>query len=606
MAVGILRLPQCSRYVQVTNLITAASSQMPAAPRTFASSSVVIIDGIEVNDPGGGSEYDFGNLLAAEIERIEVLRGPQSALYGSDTIGGVINITTKKGREGLRATGLGEAGSFSTYQFGATLSGGFQNLLDFSVGANHLSTRGISVADEDRGNTEEDGHRNGTVNTSIRVRPLDNIELGVIGRSVNSRIETDGFVGGIGAVDADRDTKVKQLYGRAFARLFLFDASDWISWDHTFSAAYTENKADNDVRGNLSSEFDGFKNKYDYQTDLYLWTPQLADSEHTFTFLFEDEKDRVNASSAFVDVNQDFKTKSYVGQYQLGVFDRLFLSGSVRRDDNDELFDNETTYRATASYVHAETRTRVHGSYGTGVKNPTLFELFGFAANFVGNPNLEPEESRGWDIGVEQTVWDDRASIDVTYFNNRIEDLITGAGITAINLDGTTKIDGIEMAARADILDDLSFTGSYTWTLTEDANGTELVRRAKHIASVNLNYRFHLLGNPGNLNLTVDYNGNQDDFAFNANFNRSVVNLDSFTLVNLAASYQLHESVELFTRIENATDDDYEEIFTLGSPGNRRVRRCAIAFRFAGTMVALFTDIAIRTGAKTLRQSMAR
>ncbi len=532
-----------------------------------ANHTLVIIDGIEVNDPSGGSEFDLANLLAADVERVEILRGPQSALYGSDAIGGVINIVTKKGKRGVEAAANGEAGSFRTYQAAASLRGGFEEILNLGFGVTRYKTSGISAADEDNGNDENDAYRNFTANGSVTFKPIGNLEVGAVGRLVRSEAESDDFVGGIGAVDANNETETRQRYGRAYARVTLFDKSDWASWEHIVSAAYTEDKSNNFSNEVLTGEFDGFKTKYDYQTNLFLFAPELAQTVHTLTFLIEREDESVEASSAFVDVDRDISTTSVVGEYRIGAFDRLFLSGSVRRDDNDKLFDDETTFRTTAAYVHHETGTRLHGSYGTGVKNPTIFELFGFAANFTGNPNLRPEESRGWDIGLEQSLFEDRVLVDVTYFDNRIRNLIIGAGNTAINLAGTTKIRGVEVTARARIVDGPDFVGSYTWTLGEDASGTELVRRPKHIASANLNYRFQLFGHRGSVNLGVRYNGEQNDFFFDPSFTRSVVRLDDFTLVNFAATYEVHHKVEIFARVENLLDEDYQEVFTFGAPG---------------------------------------
>ena len=525
--------------------------------------TLVIIDGVEVNDPSGGSEFDFGSLRAADIERIEVLRGPQSALYGSDAIGGVINIITKKGQGPTTARLSLEGGSFRTGQAAASLRGGGE-WYHFSLGGTGFTTNGVSIAPESEGNDEADGHRSQTYNAKLGVSPLDDLEIELFGRFVTSTTDTDpqpAVAGIIRTADGDRETETIQRTGRAQVKYGLLDGA----WEHMAGAGFNEEKAESFTDDVLTFEADGKKARYDYQTNLFFDTATLAEAAHTLTFLAEREDESQVTRSAFGSSDLDITNYGYVGEYRVGLWDRLFLSGSVRRDDND-IFENATTFRTTAAYFHEETGTRLHGSYGTGVKNPTLFELFGFGPNFVPNPDLNPEKSKGWDAGVEQAFLDDRLILDVTYFNNRITDLIQGAGNTAVNLDGTSRIQGLEVTARARLAEGLTFAGHYTYTDGEDANGTELVRRAKHLASANLAYEF--LDERAALDLGIDYNGTQKDFQFSNFFaTRTNVALDDYVLVNLAASYELVDGLELFGRVENLLDEDYEEVLGFSNPG---------------------------------------
>ena len=538
-----------------------------------ANQTLVLIDGVEVNNPAGGSEFDFATLLASDVERIEVLRGPQSALYGSDAIGGVINIITKSAPgNGASFQASGEYGSFGTSQLSGSAKVGFADVVSAALSVARFDTDGISAADKDNGNHENDGHENVTVNAKVNVKPTDFLEFDFSGRRVDSRVEFDGFVGGVGAIDADNRTESEQTYGKAEVKLSLFDGI----WEHLGRVTYTREFDENFGNDIETSESDGQKTKYAYQTSLFFETPAFGDffetsgvteAAHALTFAVEQENDSIVSTSAFTNVDRELETTSYVGEYRLDLFERLFLSGSVRHDDNDKLFDDTTTYRATGAYLHEPTDTRLHASYGTGVKNPTAFELFGFAANFVGNPALQPEENRGWDVGIEQTFFGGDAMLDVTYFENRIENLILGAGNTAINLNGTTEIEGVEVTARAEVLPDVTVVGSYTFTRAQDPQGNDLVRRAKHIASGNVNYAFEVFDRPGNVNIGVDYNGPQKDFAFDAFFNRSVVTLDGFTLVNAAVDYEVFPGLAVFARGENLLDENYQEVLSFGTPG---------------------------------------
>ncbi len=525
--------------------------------------TLVIVDGVEVNDPSGGSEFNFGNLLAADIERIEVLRGPQSALYGSDAIGGVINIITKKGRGPVTGNLSIEGGSFRTGQASASVRGG-GDLYHFSLGGTGFTTDGVSVASESDGNDEADGNRNQTYNAKLGVSPLENLELELFGRFVKSTTETDpqpAVAGIVRTVDGDEETETIQRTARARVRYSLFDGV----WEHILGAGINQEETDSFTNDMLTFEADGEKARYDYQTNVFFETPAVTDATHSLTFLAEREDESQVTRSAFGGSDLDISNYGYVGEYRVGLWDRIFLSGSARYDDND-IFEDATTFRTTAAYLHEETGTRLHGSFGTGVKNPTLFELFGFGPNFVPNPDLQPEESRGWDIGIEQSFLKDRLMLDVTYFNNRITDLIQGAGNTAANLDGTSKIQGLEVTAKSRIADGLTFAGQYTYTEGQDANGTELVRRAKHLASANLAYEF--LDGRAKLDLAIDYNGKQKDIQFSNFFaTRTNVTLEDFVLVNVAASYELIEGVELYGRVENFLGENYQEVFGFSNPG---------------------------------------
>ena len=525
--------------------------------------TLVIIDGVEVNDPSGASEFDFGNLLSADIERIEVLRGPQSALYGSDAIGGVINIVTKKGRGPTTASLSVEGGSFHTGQTSARVHGGGDRY-DFSLGGTGFTTEGVSVAPKSEGNSEKDGHRNQTYNVKLGAVPLENLDIEVFGRFVKSTIESDpqpAVAGIIRTVDGDDETEIMQRTGRFQVKYNLFDGA----WENIFGAGINYEQAESFTDNVLSFEADGEKARYDYQTNLFFETPSVAKATHSLTFLAEREDESQVTRSAFGGSDLDITNYGFAGEYRAGLWERLFLSGSARRDDNG-IFEDATTFRTTAAFLHTETDTRLHGSYGTGIKNPTLFELFGFGPDFVPNPNLRPEKSKGWDIGVEQSYFDDRLSMDITYFNSRITDLIQGAGNTAVNLAGSSNIHGVEATAKARLAEGLSFTGQYTFIEGEDANGVELVRQPKHLASANLGYEF--LGGRAKLDLGIDYNGERQDIQFSNFFaTRNNVTLDDFILINLAASYELIEGVELYGRVENLLDEDYQEILGFSNPG---------------------------------------
>lgn len=524
-----------------------------------ANHTLVLIDGVEANDPSFGSSFQFAFLTADNIERIEILRGAQSALWGSDAIGAVINIITKKGQGPLEINAGFEGGSFDTQR--SVLGGSYGNeLFNINLNAEVLRTDGTNIA---RDGNEDDGHHNRTYDLKLGFTPGEIFDFNYVRRVVKSETQSDPqpFTSTI-IVDAEgNQTDIDQVYQKASASVALFDKR----WKNTFSFIDTKNRTDFASTVFGASFLNGDKTKYSFQSDLNFTTTALTNINHDLSFLTEYEDD--NATGSFIGGTSQvgFITRSYVGEYRFGLFDRLFISTGIRHDDND-FFDDETTYRVTGAYKLKETGTRFHIAYGTGVKNPTISELFGNFPTFTGNPDLTPESSRGWDFGFEQDLFDGKLNFDITYFKNLIADQITGSNQTVTNSNGTNKIQGIEFTSRLSLIENLDLNTAYTYTDSEDANDLELIRRAKHIGNVNLNYSFY--ESKANLNISANYNGTQIDSVFppfpTASFRAT---LDSFTIVNLVGSYKFNKYISLYGKIENLTDESYEEVFGFTSPG---------------------------------------
>lgn len=543
-----------------------------------ANQTLVIIDGIEANDPATGSEFDFAHLLTSDIDRIEVIRGPQSSLWGSDALAGVINITTRKGSGGLKVDGYAFGGSFSTVEGGAGVSYG-NDLVNFMLRSTKFDSQGNNVAE--RGG-EQDSYRNETWNFDFGLSPIDEIEFTISGRHTKGKREFDptGLISR--PIDGDRSTEVNQSYGRAQVKFKLFDGK----WQHIFGTAITHGDNDNFNRGVEETSNQGKKFKLDYQTNIAIEIPFLANARHTLSLIVERERedfDQRGPITVFGDPNQDqdITNKGYIGEYRMELWNRVFLSASLRKDDNDR-FDNTTTQRFTAAYTHLESGTKIRGSYGKGVKNPTFTDLFGFFPrlgngnqNFFGNPNLEPERSEGWEVGLDQQFSEGRVDLSATYFREKLKDEINGfffdptiGMFTAINVDGESIREGFEISFTAEVVEALDITANYSYIDATQPNGlgkqVREIRRPEKIASFNANYRFW--DDRANLNLGINYTGHQYDNNFST-FPATRVRLDDYLLVNLAASFTVNSNVTIVARAENLFDEQYQDVFGFETPG---------------------------------------
>lgn len=534
-----------------------------------ANHTLVLINGIEVGDPVTGGEFDFANLLTDDVERIEVLRGPQSALYGAQAIGGVINIITAQGQGAPKYKVEAQGGSFGTYSVSGTARVGGSNYgLAGSVA--YLDSAGISQA---IGAAEKDGYHNLTLNTRGHFEVSDIASFSLALRYVDSYGESDSqdFVFGSPTqgllVDSDNTRTSETFYGKATGNLSLFNGA----WEHIASAALTDVTSNNFSGGAFSFGTYGQKIDLSYQTN-FAYAPADGKLAHTLTGYVQLKDETFENKSGFPGPQNQRKSTQdmgYVAEYRLDIVDQVFLSSAVRYDDND-LFKNETTYRFSAAWQIPKTGLKMRASYGTGVSKPGFFELFGFdPTSFVGNPNLKPEKSKGWDVGADFVTANNRASISLTYFSADLTDeIFTDFGVfpfTVRNQTGKSTRDGVEVSARYAATDNLNFAASYTYTDAKDDAGLQEVRRPKHIASASGFYRF--MNGRANVGLSLDYNGKSQDVVFTPTIPSGKTTLDDYVLATASASYAVTEQIEVFGRIENLFDQRYQEVFSYNTMG---------------------------------------
>ena len=542
---------------------------------TNANHTKVLIDGIDVSDPSvADGSFDFAHIVASDIERVEILRGPQSGLYGSDAIGGVINIITKTGSGPPHFTAGLDGGSFDTFNQSAGASGS-AGRLGYAVDFSHERTGSVQVTPAELvppGRAiNQDTYDNRTGAAKFGLRLTDNFDLGLVVRSIDTTLAFTGddFVG----PESQRNYgTTSQLFTRGTGHLVLFDGA----LDQTFGIAYTHHRDRDDdpnpaasAGGNDPATNTGDRTKFDWQGNLTLAKTQLLvlGAEHETDVLND-----TNPTNASVENDAGF------AQLQSQFWERLFTTLAIRYDGNSQ-FGGKATYRASVALLLHETGTKLKGSAGTGYKAPSLSEQFdNFPSfGFFGNPNLRPETSVGWDAGFEQDVPGLPVRVGSTYFHNDIQNLITfkNSFTSSINIGEATTW-GAENFVTWKPLDALSLRGDYTYTVAQDdILHQELLRRPRNKASLAATWQATAAAT---VTATVLYVGPWID----SNRAGTVTGIATpgYTIVDVAGTYRFDHGVSAFVRIDNLLDRHYQDPVGFLRPG---------LGVFAGIRVALDT-----------------
>ncbi len=508
--------------------------------------TLTLIDGVRVNDPSSpGGGFDFANLLSASVDRIEVLRGPNSVPWGSQAIGGVVNVITQAPTEGLQARGNVEYGDMDTVFASGGVSGS-SGIVSGSLSGGYLRTDGISAYD--RG-TERDGYRQYGASGRVEVAFAPNIRLDLRGYWADSRTDLDGFPApAFTFADTNEYSTAQELYGYAGLNADFLDGR----FRNVVAFQIADINRDNFDRDAASGEPQFFgrgrSERYTYKGDLQALEQVrlVAGVEHETTRYF----DGVGRFSRGV--------TSVWGEVIVTPVQGLAVTGAVRHDD-DDAFGGNTTFAANAAYT-LPTGTTLRASYAEGFKAPTLYQLYD---GFSGNPDLDPETAKSWDAGIEQRLIGDQLVASATYFNRRTRNQIDYDLLTfSYSAIARTRAEGVEIGLVMRPVERFTISGSYTHIANENRSagfiGNDLARRPEDTVSMSADYRFPFgLG----VGATVLLVGDSFDNAANT------VRLDGYALTNIRAELPLGDRFSLYGRVENLFDADYRTVANYGTIG---------------------------------------
>jgi vitamin B12 transporter len=562
-------------YVRRTGTIGSATSvRIRGADVT---QTLVMIDGVRANNSWTGF-YDWANLMVDNVERIEVVRNAQSALYGSEAMGGVINIITNTGRGTPRVTLSGEGGTFDTYRGLGSVVGQW-GIANFAASLSRL---------ESDGQFANDDYRNTTLSARLGLDITERVSAAWTSRYIDSvkglAINPNEFWPFPTPIPFRRDRN------RDRENTFLLNVLDvscevfpW--WDFTLRGSTVDDEElveDQFTPGvdlipgfvplvGMTIDTDSERYTLGTQQNLHLWEELV-----TVTGGFEYEKEEAVFKGIFVPripplpPSRVAKERTNRALYIQGRFHYeglIFIAGA--RYDDDSKFGNKTNPKLSASYLFDKTHTRLRSSWGTGFRAPTFQELF---SPLFGNPRLDPEESTSFEFGFDQRVWEDRVFLEASYFTTRYKNLIQPSPFGVSNI-GRASIWGIEAGVSLKPLEGLELKGNVTYLDTkDDETKEELPRRPRYSWYLNANYRW-------NQRLTVNLDVNivgsvRSDFDAISPHGRFLLGRNpGYTKVDLAASYalldqwQFLKNLSLLGRIENLLDEEYHEVKGFPAPG---------------------------------------
>ncbi len=545
-------LPDLLQQVPGLNVVQSGGpgSQTSVFMRgTNSNHTKVLVDGIDVSDPTNPTgAFDFSQFLTQDIERVEVLRGPQSGLYGSDAIGGVINIITKSGEGPAQFNASAQGGSFDTFNQTIGVSGSLEqfhyaaNLDHFHSGETPVTPSYVLAPGE---RPIDDYDDDVTASTKLGFDITDDLDVGLVARYTSTHLRITGddydFYPLVFPDTSQSENDARQIYTRASGHWVTFGGA----FEQTLGVAYSNLKSSDLSPDNPRSDLAGNRVKADWQGVVRI----AADEK--LIFGAEHQRDEISLPIA-----ASTRIESGYAELQSGLGTSFFNSASVRYDDNDR-FGGKATFRLAPTYLFEDSGTKLKASIGSGFKAPTLDQLFqSFPPYFFANPNLRPESSVGWDAGFEQVLAMQTLKGGVTYFHNLIKNLIAdNADESSYTNIGRAVTDGVESFVAYQALPNLGLRLDYTYTrATDTVLHEELLRRPKHKVDLNAGWQA-----TRRVSIDTTVLGTSSWIDGNRDFTITRLTAPGFVTVNLAGSFDVTQHFAVFARIDNLFNHHYEE-----------------------------------------------
>jgi vitamin B12 transporter len=539
--------------------------------------TVVVIDGVQLNDPSEpGGQFDFENLLTSNVSRVEILRGAQSTLYGSQAMGGVVNITTADPDSPLGGGVTAEGGSHDTGYFSGNV-GGKNDALVWRLAANWYGTSGIPDFDERYGGTRLSASQIGGSNGQLRYDITPDLQFDLRGYYVNSRTDFDGYdtPPNFTFGNDNEYSKIQQFFGYAGFTLRSPDRTLTNRIAYQYTSTDTRNYDPDAPANEGSPSTETFYGIGRNQREEYQGTWEI-EPRYQLVVGAQHERSTIDTDSPAFDYSGPDPTRNYdtidsgYAQMQGEVISGLTLTAGDRYDRHN-VYGGHSTGAVAAAWSLNDGETILRSSFSQGFKAPSLYQLY---SNY-GNLALRPEAGESWDAGVEQHAWDQRLTLSATYFQRYSRDLIEFFDCPSLALCpnpfggyyaniARAAADGVELQAALRATDRLTLDANYTHTNTEDKSpgsvtfGNELPRRPKEMANTSATYRWT---SQFTTSLTVRYAGpSYDDTA-------DQIKLGGYVLADVRVAYAVLERLEVYARVENFTGKHYETEYQYGTLG---------------------------------------
>jgi vitamin B12 transporter len=573
--IDALDTPFALNLIRLAPGVSVASSGGPGSQTQIrirgaeANHTLVFIDGIAFNDAASDDQPRFETFSADGLSRIEVIRGPQSAIYGSEALGGVIALDTPDPFGARRAIASGEYGSANFARASAAIASGGETV---GVSATGSFARGDGIDTFGAGAGDKDGFKNYSGSLKVVARPGSDGELGIVGRYIHHYAEFDGTPPPFFVRADTLDNSTAETYAlRSWAKLGLADDAPWSlliegQYLNSINRNFDGDTHTNDSIGRHTHFAGQLVHRFGWGANKQTLIGRVDRED-------EDYATRDKQFGGFGDVDYDRGRTAFIGEW-LADWGSLVSTDLAVRHDAFNAFEDATTLRAHA-IVHVAPSLGVVGGYSEGISQPGFAELFGFArdSGFVGNPALTPEKSSGFEAGVRWTG--SQASLEVIGFSNTLRDEIVYEGLPAtpnvmfpytyVNASGKSRRRGIEVSGELRPIEGLRIAANYTYLKAEEqkvsgAARVQEIRRPKHSGNLYADWT----SGPLTLGGALAYVGKRRDIDFDIFQN---VGLHDYVLASARVAYSVTNALELFGRVENAGDAHYQDVVGYATPG---------------------------------------